>query len=199
MQKFNILLFDGFETLDVFGPVEVFGQLADQYDIEYYSQQGGIVISTQKVPIHTLPLSQLAINDILFIPGGQGIRREVNNHELIYTIKTLAAAARFVLTVCTGSALLAKTGLLANKAATTNKLVFEWVTSLATDVNWKKSARWVQADKYFTSSGVSAGIDMALGFVGEKHGLPTAEKIAREIEYLWQQDKDNDPFAFIQK
>jgi len=195
MLKLNILLFDGFETLDVFGPVEVFGQLADQYDIEYYSEQGGIVVSTQKVHINTLPLAKLAINDILFIPGGQGIRREVNNIELIATIKTLAKAARYVLTVCTGTALLAKTGLLDNKAATTNKLVFEWVASQATDVKWQKSARWVQDDKYYTSSGVSAGIDMALGFIGETQGLQKAEKIAREIEYVWQQDKENDPFA----
>lgn len=195
MQKLNILLFDGFETLDVFGPVEVFGQLVDQYDIEYYSEHGGIVVSTQKVHINTQPLSQLAVNNILFIPGGQGIRREVSNNGLIATIKTLAKASRYVLTVCTGTALLAKTGLLNNKAATTNKLVFEWVASQATEVKWKKSARWVQDDKYYTSSGVSAGIDMALGFIGEMHGLQKAEKIAREIEYVWQQDKENDPFA----
>jgi len=195
MLKLNILLFDGFETLDVFGPVEVFGQLVDQYTIEYYSNLGGIVVSTQNVHINTLPLTQLAVNDILFIPGGQGIRREVNNSELIAIIKALATASQFVLTVCTGTALLPRTGLLKNKVATPNTLAFEWVASQATDVKWKKSARWAQDEKYYTSSGVSAGIDMALGFIGDMQGMQKAEKIAREIEYVWQQDKENDPFA----
>jgi transcriptional regulator GlxA family with amidase domain len=56
-------------------------------------------------------------------------------------------------------------------------------------------ARWAADGKYYTSSGVSAGIDMALGFVAELHGRATAVEAARQMEYVWNEDKENDPFA----
>ncbi len=62
-------------------------------------------------------------------------------------------------------------------------------------VLWQENARWVVADKYYTSSGVSAGMDMALGFIADQLGKNTAEKIASDIEYIWNDDLNNDQFA----
>jgi transcriptional regulator GlxA family with amidase domain len=61
-------------------------------------------------------------------------------------------------------------------------------------VRWEKRARWVADGKYYTSSGVSAGIDMALGFIEERHGQKKALETAKQIEYLWNEDRGNDPF-----
>jgi transcriptional regulator GlxA family with amidase domain len=58
-----------------------------------------------------------------------------------------------------------------------------------------KKARWTVDQKYYTSSGVSAGIDMTLGFVADTVSLKAAQTVANGIEYIWNQDKDNDPFC----
>ena len=192
---FNVILFDGFETLDAFGPVEVIGRLADDYTLAYHSGNGGIVKSSQQIPIDTLPFINMDTSGVLLIPGGMGTRKLAEDTAFIKQLKTLIEKAPYVLTVCTGSALLARTGLLSGKNATSNKAAFEWVCSNGAGVNWIKKARWVKDGKYYTSSGISAGIDMALGFVSDLHGVATAREIAKSIEYIWNSDADNDPFA----
>lgn len=86
--------------------------------------------------------------------------------------------------MCTGSALLAKTGLLDNRKATSNKNALEWVRSVNENVHWLGQARWVVDEKYYTSSGISAGIDMALGFIADSFGDKRAREIANSIEYI---------------
>lgn len=192
---FNIILFDDFESLDVFGPVEVIGKLEKHYTIRYFSQSGGLIKSSQNAKVETLPLSEITSYDALLIPGGMGTRREVANGQLIDRLREIAEKTTFVLTVCTGSGLLAKAGLLKGRRATSNKRAFDWAASQDADVNWIKKSRWVADGKYYTSSGVSAGIDMTLGFVADRFGLATAESITAGIEYIWNRDKDFDPFC----
>ncbi|MFG4002825.1 DJ-1/PfpI family protein [Flavobacterium aquidurense] len=190
-----VLLFDDFETLDVFGPVEVFGRLVDLYNITFYSLNGGQIKNRHGVSILTAKLEEVNKNlEIFIIPGGLGTRKEVENKLLRDKIKEISIFSKFVLTVCTGSALLASTGLLDNKTATSNKRAFSWVITNGTNVNWNKKARWTIDGKYYTSSGVSAGIDMVLGFISDRHGIEFARRIAFEIEYNWMEDKDNDTF-----
>ncbi|ATW25106.1 dimethyladenosine transferase [Candidatus Formimonas warabiya] len=195
MTNFNVILFNNFETLDVFGPIEVIGKLGKHYEIECFSEKGGIITSSQNIRVETLPISDINRDGILLIPGGFGTRSEVNNKELIRYIKDLSLCAKFVLTVCTGSALLASTGLLKGIMATTNKMAFDWVIEQDKDVQWIRKARWVKDGKYYTSSGVSAGIDMALGFIADTMGTEVAEKISQGIEYVWNRDKDSDLFC----
>jgi len=91
-------------------------------------------------------------------------------------------------------ALLGKTGLLEGKKATGNKLVFDWIEKSSSAI-WIKKARWVKDGKFYSSSGVSAGMDMTLGFIRDIHGDKTAQDICKYIEYIWNDDADNDPFA----
>ena len=195
MRKFNVILFDGFETLDAFGPVEVIGRLIDEYSLAYHSQDGGLIKSRQQVAVDTLSFAELDVSGIMLIPGGMGTRVLVNDMSFIEQLKELVVESPYVLTVCTGAALLAKTGMLNGMKATSNKRAFEWARSNGTEVEWIKRARWVKDGKYYTSSGISAGMDMALGFVGDLHGIEIAQAIAEDIEYLWNADADNDPFA----
>ncbi len=193
-----VLLFNDFETLDVYGPVEIFGRLTDLYSIRFYSLNGGQINNRHGVSVLTEELKD--INDdleIFLIPGGFGTRIEVDNKLLIDKIKEISNLSNYVLTVCTGSALLAKTELLDNRIATTNKQAFTWVITTGINVLWNKKARWTTDDKYYTSSGVSAGIDMALGFLSDKHGIELARQVAFEIEYNWIEDKDNDTFKVL--
>lgn len=190
-----VLLFEDFETLDVFGPVELFGRLKDKYPISFYSFFGGLVKNSHGVSILTENMEEIKNGvDIFLIPGGHGTRKEVNNIQLIDKIRAICQLSKFVLTVCTGSALLAKTGLLDGKKATSNKRAFDWVTTQGENVNWIRKARWTKDEKFYTSAGVSAGMDMTLGFLSDLHGLEFARKTAFEIEYGWVESMDEDNF-----
>ena len=196
MKTLGILLFEDFETLDVFGPVEIFGRLQDLFTIEFYSQKGGLIGNNHGVKIQTIPFVELNNSpDILLIPGGYGTRKEVDNTYLIDWIRRHSEKSEFVLTVCTGSALLAKSGLLDGKIATSNKRAFDWVSTNGEKVNWKRRSRWTVDGKYYTSAGVSAGMDMSLGFLHDVYGYELAKQLAIEIEYHWSGDLNEDPFA----
>lgn len=191
-----ILLFNEFETLDVFGPVEIFGRLPQYYNLRYHSLQGGMISNHHGVHLQTEGLDFIPDKiDILLIPGGRGVRKEVHDKHFIDNLIALIRKSNYVLSICTGSALLAQTGYLNNKHATSNKLALPWVSSLNQKVHWNKRARWVADGNYYTSSGVSAGIDMCLGFVAEQHGYQVAIQVAKEIEYHWIEDRLNDTFA----
>ena len=191
-----ILLFDGFETLDVFGPVEILGRIKDHYRIDFYSEHGGIIHNQHSIAIETAKLQSISEGtDIFLIPGGPGTRTEVNNQSLITRIKKISEGSGYVMTVCTGSALLARTGLLNGRKATSNKKAFDWVTSFGEGVAWKRQARWTVDGTYYTSSGVSAGMDMTFGFLSDLHGSDFARHVAFEMEYHWQEDPSLDPFA----
>ena len=193
---FNIILFPDFETLDVFGPVEVFGK-TDNCKLMYFSMNGGLINNKDGINIETKRIDKINTDEpyILFIPGGMGTRIEIENISFIEKIKELASKASYVLSVCTGSALLARTGILDGKKATSNKRSFDWVRSSSEKVIWVKEARWVVDGKFYTSSGISAGIDMSLGFISDVLGKEKAEEIAFRIEYNWQQDKNLDNFC----
>lgn len=194
--KVAVLLFDNFETLDVFGPVEIFGRLTEEYQVSFYSLSGGLIENTHGVSIVTKDFTEIENGaDIFLIPGGYGTRVEVNNIVLINKIRKISELSKYVLTVCTGTALLAKTGLLDGRKATSNKRAFDWVTTQGLNVKWVRKARWVVDDKYYTSSGVSAGMDMTLGFLRDMHGIDFAREVAHTIEFTWQEDKDEDDFC----
>lgn len=194
--RVDILLFDKFETLDVFGPVEILGRLPEVFKLNFISVHGGLVESSQKVRVET----NLYIRDddtlkILFVPGGSGTREKVHDNDFINFIENISKESKYIISVCTGSALLAKAGILNGKRATTNKRAFNWVTEQNEDVLWVKEARWVKDGNIYTSSGVSAGIDMALGFIEDLMGKEKALEISKGIEYLWNEDSNYDPFS----
>ncbi|HDN2510863.1 MULTISPECIES: DJ-1/PfpI family protein [Providencia] len=188
-----IILFDRFETLDVMGPVEVFGRL-DHCQIDFISPTGMPMTSSQGVTVNTHMISTPSYRHIL-IPGGQGSRPLSMDEDYIQWVKTQFEFADTAISVCTGSAILAKTSLLNGVKATTNKLAYEWVTSLNHLVKWQPLARWVHDGKFYTSSGISAGIDMSLQIVSDFYGVEIAKSIALRMEYIWNQDPSNDPFA----
>lgn len=189
----NVLLFDKFETLDAFGPVEILSQIKD-FKINYISKDGAVVHSYQGVKIITEDVKSIDKNGILVIPGGIGVRDLVNDTDFLNMLKHLAKKSRFCLSICTGSALLAKCGVLNNIKATSNKKALEWVKQTNENVIWIDKSRWVVDGKFYTSSGVSAGMDMALGFVSDQFGKDKAYEISEFIEYIWNEDKSKDIF-----
>lgn len=194
--KINILLFNDFETLDVFGPVEILAKI-EGAELSYRSLCGGVVKSAQGTEIITSRLETMKPDSVLVVPGGRGTRSLVKEEGFLQHLLKAAEDSRYVLSVCTGSALLAKAGVLDGRKATSNKKAFDWVTSLSGKVEWIRQARWVRDGKFYTSSGVSAGMDMALGFMRDLYGLDVAGQAAQDIEYIWNADSGKDPFCKI--
>lgn len=192
--RIHILLFDDFETLDIFGPIEILARV-EEYELVYESLEGGIVRSAQGTQIVTSRLGKAEPDSVLVIPGGRGTRTLVKDDTFLNRLSEFVQNAGYVLSICTGSALLAKAGALDGLKATSNKKALEWVMSVSDQVEWIRHARWVRDGKFYTSSGVSAGMDMALGFVGDLYGMQKAEQIAGDIEYIWNRDQNADPFA----
>ncbi|MFC3127212.1 DJ-1/PfpI family protein [Pseudoroseomonas globiformis] len=192
----GMLVFDGFQLLDVFGPLEMFGNLRDQVCIIILGERAGPVVSSAGPAIMVdATLEQAKKLDVFMVPGGAGTRREVGNMRLIEAIKSTALATPHVASICTGAALLAQTGLLDGARATTNKRAFRWVVGQGSNVQWVRQARWVEDGKYFTSSGISAGTDMALAMIERLYGRERAQRVADGAEYHWNNDPANDPFA----
>lgn len=198
MRTIGALIFPGFELLDVFGPMEMFGILDTEFHIDLVAENRGPIPSSHRLAAHAVKtIDQSAEYDILFVPGGRGARQEVLNQKLLDWISEASGNAEYTLSVCSGSALLAKAGVLNNRRATTNKAAFSWVAEQGPKVDWVRQARWVEDGPFFTSSGVSAGMDMALGAIAEMHDIETAEKVATICEYSWHRDPTSDPFAKI--
>ena len=191
-------MFHEFELLDVFGPLEMFGMVPENFDICMVAEGVGEVASRQgpkSIAEHCF--SEQRQYDILLVPGGKGTRKEVDNQRLLDWIRDQSTAAEYVTSVCTGSALLARAGVLDGVRATTNKRAFAWATSQSDKVIWEKQARWVEDGKFFTSSGVSAGMDMSLALIAGLLGEDAAEQVAMSTEYEWHRDASWDPFARI--
>ncbi len=196
MRTIGALVFPGFELLDLFGPMEMFGLLPDDYEITLVSEKAGNVVSGQKIStVATAAFKSHSEFDILFVPGGVGTRKEIQNDLVLDWISRAASKAEYTLSVCTGSALLAKAGVIDGKHATTNKSAFSWVETQGPEVLWEKQARWVEDGNIFTSSGISAGMDMALAAIARMHGQEHADMVALWCEYEWQKDSTRDPFA----
>jgi transcriptional regulator GlxA family with amidase domain len=197
----GVLLFEGFELLDVFGPLEVWGmhaEIASACTIVTAAEKAGAIKSAQGPrAIADYALADCPRIDVMLVPGGNGTRREVQTASLLEWLRQREAQAEIVSSVCTGAALLARAGLLDGRRATSNKRSFKWVTEQGPAVEWIRQARWVEDGKFATSSGVSAGIDMTLSLIAKLAGKENAEQIAIRMEYEWHRDPAWDPFAKI--
>jgi transcriptional regulator GlxA family with amidase domain len=191
-----IVLFEEFEVLDVFGPIEMLGMYPEMFDLHLVAQQAGEISSAQGPrSVVDAEFSDPFQYDILLVPGGRGTRREVDNHVILKWLESQSKSASFITSVCTGSAVLAKAGILDGVRATSNKMSFEWVTTQGPNVEWISQARWVEDGNIFTSSGVSAGMDMTLALINRILDRKSSDDAALWAEYSWHTDPGRDPFA----
>lgn len=191
----SIVLFPGFELLDVFGPVGLLSKV-DGLELRYVGPSAEPAPSSQGVRI--VAESQFATAprpDIVLVPGGLGTRALVQDEGFLAGLADYVAPARLVTSVCTGSALLAAAGALEGYRATSNKRAFDWAAGFGRDVEWVRHARWVHDRDRWTSSGVAAGMDMTAALIGDLFGAEVAREIAWRIELDVHEDPDWDPFA----
>jgi transcriptional regulator GlxA family with amidase domain len=111
-----------------------------------------------------------------------GTRREVDNPAMLEYIRSAGSQAEVATSVCTGSFLLERAGLLQGKRGTTHWGSMDRLRSLGTVEVVEE--RWVDEGQVITASGVSAGIDMSLYLVGRLWGAETARQVQKAIEYF---------------
>jgi transcriptional regulator GlxA family with amidase domain len=195
-RRVSVVLFDGFELLDVFGPLEMFGKLSESFVIETLGPEAAAVTSAQGVRVLAdVAYRDASLSEVVLVPGGIGTRVLARDPVFLAWLAEWATPAEFVTSVCTGSGLLAAAGLLDGYKATSNKRAFAWASSQGTSVEWIFEARWVEDRNRWTSSGVAAGMDMALALIGHLHGSASTDEVAESVEYGWHQDASWDPFA----
>lgn len=195
MRSVGVVLFDGFELLDVFGPVTLFSRLTDQYRVRFASLLAGPVRSSQGVDVIAGHALTGPSPDIVLVSGGIGTRALVHERDFLDSLRSWAAHASIVSSVCTGSALLAAAGLLDGYRATSNKRAFDWAAQHGDRVEWVRKARWVHDRDRWTSSGVAAGMDMAAALISDLSGTEAARRAAWEIELDVHTDAAWDPFS----
>lgn len=189
-----VVAFDGCQGLDVIGPLEVFAG-ARELQLHQKARDPGyepIVAGFGKRPVRCdsglvlVPavsiadlLSSRQRIDTLVIAGGSGARQSARNPARVRAIRAIAARARRVTSVCTGAFLLAATGLLDGRRATTHWAFCKRFAELYPKVDVETDPIFVRDGEVFTSAGVTAGIDLALAIVEADLGRDVALLLAR--------------------
>ena len=190
----GILIFDDVEILDVAGPFEVFAvtRLNDEQRLQQSSPFKVYLISETNKQITAIgglrltpdvTISECPELDLLVVPGGWGTRKESKNKILVNWISNQFTNDRLIASVCTGSSLLGKAGLLDGRDATTHWRAFDFLQESAPKARILKNVRFTLTEPIFTSAGVSAGIDLALRIVSHVFGTEVGQATARQMEY----------------
>ncbi|CAM3178916.1 DJ-1/PfpI family protein [Paenibacillus lupini] len=185
-----ILIYDNVEILDFTGPYEVFltgsnyGQDFHVYTVAEHNHPITALGNLSVNPAYTI--HDCPKPDIILIPGGRGVRQEMNNQVLTDWIHSCADEAELILSVCTGALLLAKAVVLEGMKLTTYHLAIEELRQVVpASAEILDNVKYVDNGKIIMSAGVSAGIDMSLYVIGKLHGEERALKTARLMEYDW--------------
>ena len=212
-RTYGIVLFRMFDLLDVHGPIEILQFLSGIYriDIALIAETMDPVTSEPSLasmnpfnssvypvlpPTHTFETAPEL--DVLILAGGPGWRNPTLNTTLDYIART-APKVKQVLTICTGSALAARAGIMNGRKATTNKTSWPNAVKAGLNTTWVPHARWVE-DKsslphVWSSSGVTAGLDLMLHWVEQTYSEKNATYIANILEHQRITDPSFDPFA----
>jgi transcriptional regulator GlxA family with amidase domain len=184
-----IVLFDGVQSLDVTGPLEVLTganrwHAADggqpYYQVKTASLAGRAVRTSSGIMLTPdADLDGARPGDLLLVPGGEGARRPCR--DLVGWLGERAPGARQVISVCTGAFLLAEAGLLAGRTVTTHWAYCESLARRFPDVKVLAEPVYVRDGNLLTSAGVTCGIDMALAVVEEDLGRDAALAVARHL------------------
>jgi transcriptional regulator GlxA family with amidase domain len=185
-----IFMFDDVEVLDFAGPFELFSVTSElnkdsrPFAVSTVAEHPGAVSARNGLSVNPhCTFSDCPPPDILIVPGGLGTRKLIDNSAVINWIKDCSQTAELVLSVCTGSLLLAKAGLLEGLAATTHHGALDLLRELAPNTTIIENQRFVDNGKIITSGGIAAGIDMSLHVVGKLLGAAQAAQTAEHMEY----------------
>jgi transcriptional regulator GlxA family with amidase domain len=185
MTTAEILLFDGFDELDAFGPFEI---LADVIETAFVTLDGPRIVRSARGVELRAQGTLSARPDLVVVPGGgwldrapQGVRAETATGSIPAALADRHAAGASVASVCTGALLLAHAGILAGRRATTNPQALDDLRAF--DGVEVVAARVVEDGDVLTAGAPSCGIDLGLRILERERGAQVAAAAAREVGY----------------
>ena len=182
IKTIGIYVYDGYNTLDAIGPYQVLSELMS-VDIFFVAKEKGMVKNQRGLKVQVdKSIADVKQLDILVIPGG-AIETFMQTQDTVVLnwIRRIDKTSKYTTSVCTGGWILGATGLLKGKNATTNWYRAEEFMQLY-GANFKPE-RYVQDGKYWTSAGVTAGMDMALGIMDDLMGKKYTQGVMLDLEY----------------
>lgn len=205
----GVLIFSGFELLDVYGPMDMWSNVnlvpsqlwkspEEMVGVNLFTisaQKGSVAAHGGVKTVADYSYDDTPLIDYLIVPGGWGAVPLVEDKATLTWLQQQAQTAEIVMSVCNGASLLAAAGILDGLEATTNKLLWKEATSVSTRVNWIKKARWVEQGNIITSSGIAAGMDMTHALISRLYGEEVGTWLELWTEYEPHRDKQWDPFA----
>ncbi|GAP92358.2 putative dj-1 family protein [Rosellinia necatrix] len=208
-KNFGVVVFRAMLMQDMVGVVDPLQNMAHKFPMNLY------ILSSTMDPVTTEPASAAmnmynssfwpTINpthtfatapddiEVLIVPGGPGVRAP-DVSPMTDFIRDRYPKLRYLLTVCTGAGLAAKSGVLDGRKATTNKSAWATITSYGPNTTWVSPARWVVDGNIWSSSGATAGLDLTFAWIEHIWGPEWVEYVSGLQEYV-SHPQDFDPFA----
>jgi transcriptional regulator GlxA family with amidase domain len=191
-RRIALIGFDGLQSLDLVGPMEVFSianttrpNVPWPYDVILASPNGGEIVSNGGLRIAgTTALAKLpAAIDTIVIAGGSdaGVDRAIAQTNLVGWLQQRAKQTRRIASVCSGAFVLAAAGFLDGRRATTHWNACADLKKSRPAIRLESDAIFVAEPPFYTSAGVTAGIDLCLSFVEADCGAATALAVARHL------------------
>jgi transcriptional regulator GlxA family with amidase domain len=209
-RRIGFLLFNQIAALDVIGPMEAFSAACTVdlghtehpvYELVTLGLSGREVVSESGIAIRpNTTLAQCPSLDTLIVPGGEGLRETKTNTAISAWIKNRAGAVRRIASVCTGIYGLAPTGLLDHRKVTTHWRFARDVASRFPALQVDANALFLKDGSFYTSAGITAGIDLSLALIEEDLGQQVALRVARELVVYMKrpggQEQYSEPLRF---
>lgn len=197
----GVLIFPDFQLLDAAGPISVF-EIAQRYAgcppaIKVVSARPGPVRSTSGVELLARKFGSPAALTTLMIAGGEGVEAAARNECVTQFVKAVAARGIRVASVCSGTFVLAEAGLLDGRRATTHWQRTRQFLAAYPQVRLEPDRIFVRDGNFWSSAGITAGIDLALAMVAEDHGDEIVQKTARQLVLYHRRNGGQSQFSSL--
>ena len=200
-RRVAFLIFPDFQLLDAAGPISAF-EIAERYSPGSYeprviAKQAGAVTSTSGASMNAVTMGRPGAIDTLIVVGGEGTREVSRDPRIVKFVAACGAQARRVASVCSGAYILAATGLLDGRAATTHWTRSSDFARKFPRVKLDADRIFVKAGKFWSSAGITAGIDLSLALIAEDVGESVARKVAQQLVVYYRRPGGQSQFSTL--
>jgi transcriptional regulator GlxA family with amidase domain len=200
-RRVAFLVFPDFQLLDAAGPISAF-EIAGRYvpgtyELRVIAKQPGAVMSTSGASMNAVAMARPGAVDTLIVVGGEGTRPASKDSRILKFVGACGAKARRVASVCSGAYILAATGLLDGRAATTHWTRSDDFARKFPRVKLDADRIFVKAGKFWSSAGITAGIDLSLALIAEDLGEAVARKVAQQLVVYYRRPGGQSQFSTL--
>ena len=200
-RRVAFLIFPEFQLLDAAGPISAF-EIAERYRPGSYESrviapEAGAIASTSGATMNAASLDRAASIDTLIVAGGEGTRAAAKDVRIVKFVNGCGAKSRRVASVCSGAYILAATGLLDGRPATTHWTRSQDFARRFPRVKLNADRIFVKSGKFWSSAGITAGIDLSLALIAEDLGEAVARKVAQQLVVYYRRPGGQSQFSTL--